>query len=139
MNSKVRSLVLMATEGCGLHVKNALSMIEEQLTISEATNVRAFLTWAFFDWEERMFGHGNINDRWEEWKSSQGRKPKKAESKTNELVSIQVTLMELSTILAALRYFQKLTQDERENCFPDHFAEVKALSDKEIDKLCERI
>ena len=76
MNQKVRALVLMAVKGCGLHVGNVLSLIEEQLTIKEAKDVKAFLIWAFFDWDERMFGHGNIGSRWDEWKSSQGKKPK---------------------------------------------------------------
>ena len=72
MNDKIRTLILMAVNQCGRDsLENVLSLIEEQLTLDEAKNIRAFLKWAFFDWDNRMFGHSNITKRWKEWRATQ--------------------------------------------------------------------
>jgi len=51
-----------------------------------------------------------------------------------------LTYAELSTILAALRYWQEHTAEEERTVddYP-HFHSVKALDDPEIDDLCERL
>ena len=72
MNDKVRTLILMAVNQCGRDsLEDVLSLIEERLTLNEAKDVKAFLKWAFFDWDNRMFGHGNITKRWKEWQATQ--------------------------------------------------------------------
>lgn len=59
MNKKIKALLLIAVNECGRSsVSNIISSIEEQLTIDEAKNIKSFLTWAFFDWDKRSFGHG---------------------------------------------------------------------------------
>jgi hypothetical protein len=69
MNKKVKTLILMAVNQCGRDsIANVLSVIEEKLTIKEASDTKAFLQWAFFDWDKRSFGHGNIDERISEWK-----------------------------------------------------------------------
>jgi len=68
-SSKIRTLILKAVTECGRHLKEVMSCIEEYLTPEEAMDVRGFLTWAFFDWDERSFGHGNFEDRWKEWQA----------------------------------------------------------------------
>ena len=88
MNKKVKTLILMAVKQCVRDsVANVLSVIEEQLTPGEAMNVKLFLQWAFFDWDKRMFGHGNINERIKEWKAYANKtgikttKPRKTKNK----------------------------------------------------------
>ena len=50
--------------------------------------------------------------------------------------SMKLTTKELATILAGLR----LAQSNREKLKSmDHFVDVKPLSDKQIDKLCEKL
>lgn len=48
---------------------------------------------------------------------------------------------ELATVLAALRWWQQTVKTEKvaRHMHPDHFADQKPLSAKQIDALCERI
>ena len=66
-SSKIKPLVIQAVKDCGLHLKNVMSCIEEHLTPKEALDVKGFLTWAFFDWDKRSFGHGNFESRWKKY------------------------------------------------------------------------
>ena len=50
-----------------------------------------------------------------------------------------ITDREISTILAALRYFQTIRYINRESAFPDHFEREAPLDDSEINELCERL
>jgi hypothetical protein len=50
----------------------------------------------------------------------------------------RVSNREISTILAALRYFQA-NLDDIDNLELDHFIDVDRLSYEEIDRLCEAI
>ena len=53
---------------------------------------------------------------------------------------MELTEQERATVLAALRYFQQHTSGTvRVDVMPDHFADEKPLSNKQIDKLCEKI
>ena len=76
-SAKVRTLVLMSVNQCGREsIENVMSVIEEELTVKEAEDVRKFLTWAFFDWKMRGFGHGNFETRWNKWHGTlTGKKP----------------------------------------------------------------
>jgi hypothetical protein len=76
----IKTLVLKAVHDCGNeNVENVVSVIEEQLSIKEADDVRKFLTWAFFDWLKRGFGRGNFDTRWNKWRDSlAGKKPCKS-------------------------------------------------------------
>jgi hypothetical protein len=53
------------------------------------------------------------------------------------MITRNLTYAELSTILAALRMFQRIRSGDEDNCFspPD----TEPLSDTEIDSLCERL
>ena len=77
LQDKVETLILMAVKDCGIEsVENVMSLIMESLTIKEAEQTRAFLKWAFFDWENRCFGHGNYDARYEQWRTGiAGKKP----------------------------------------------------------------
>ena len=73
MNQKVMFHVLKAVHSCGhTSIKNIMLHIEESLTSDEAKEVRAFLKWAFFDWENRGFGPLTIDSRYNEWRMSLG-------------------------------------------------------------------
>ena len=68
---KIKILALGAVGFGGRRsIETPMSFIEEQLTPAESKMIREFLTWAFFDWDERMFGHGNFDDRWAEWRAT---------------------------------------------------------------------
>ena len=61
LRRKVRPLVLEAVSQCGRdNLENVMSTIKESLTVGEARQVREFLRWAFFDWDSRGFGPGNL-------------------------------------------------------------------------------
>jgi len=78
MNQKVMFHVLKAVHSCGhTSIKNIMLHIEESLTSDEAKEVRAFLKWAFFDWENRGFGPLTIDSRYNEWRMSLGPVPLK--------------------------------------------------------------
>lgn len=71
LNSRVISLLLMAVRQTGIGTPSlVLSSIEESLTPAEYEALEGFLTWAFGDWDARCFGHGNIQERWCEYRRS---------------------------------------------------------------------
>jgi hypothetical protein len=70
LGEKVRMLILHGVRGNGRDLENVICSIEENLTLNEVEQVRGFLTWAFFDWEKRGFGHGNIDKRYAKYISS---------------------------------------------------------------------
>lgn len=78
MNSKTKSLILRAVSSCGRsNVNEVMSFMFEQLTEKEAKDIRLFLKWAFSNWSIRMFGHGNIEKRWQQWLNSKINKSSK--------------------------------------------------------------
>ena len=50
-----------------------------------------------------------------------------------------INVQQATTILAALRYFQANYNDAVQHTKEYHFTEIKPLSPKEIDKLCENV
>ena len=76
--NRVQGLIVEAFRECGretsIHtsIKNIMLVIEEQLTVEEAKEVKSFLRWAFFDWELRGFGPLSIDIKWNEWRKSIG-------------------------------------------------------------------
>jgi hypothetical protein len=50
-----------------------------------------------------------------------------------------MTPRELATVLAALRLFQKERGGFNRPEWSDHFADVKPLTNRQIDALCERL
>jgi hypothetical protein len=74
MTGLLQTLVLNAVKQCGTSsVENVVSVFEEQITLAQAEQVRGFLKWAFFDWENRSFGHGNFRLRWRQWLNTQAK------------------------------------------------------------------
>jgi hypothetical protein len=71
-----------------------MSCIEEHLTPKEAMDVRGFLTWAFFDWDERSFGHSNFESRWKKYELAK---------KQFSLVSVPKIIPPLKTSIKARR------------------------------------
>jgi hypothetical protein len=68
VRDKPKTLILSAVKQCGVgSVENVLSVIEESLSVGEATEAREFLKWAFFDWDKRSFGYGNYISRYQQW------------------------------------------------------------------------
>jgi hypothetical protein len=116
MNQKVRVLVLEAVQSCGRSsIKNIMLHIEESLTSDEVKEVRAFLKWAFFDWENRGFGPLNIDSRYNEWKMSLGPVSikKKVSSMFGKTYSRSdgkaMTVKELFALLTKLNQDSKMT------------------------------
>lgn len=50
-----------------------------------------------------------------------------------------LNVQQATTILAALRYFQENYKDAVEHTKEYHFSEIKPLTKKEIDELCENV
>ena len=50
-----------------------------------------------------------------------------------------INVQEAVTIIAALRYFQKNYKDAVEHTKDFHFTDIKPLTKKQIDKLCEEV
>lgn len=71
LSEKVRMLILHGVgENGRTNLENVICSIEEDLKMNEVEQVRGFLTWAFFDWEKRGFGHGTIDKRYAKYISS---------------------------------------------------------------------
>jgi hypothetical protein len=66
LNDKVKTLLLNACKTCGANVNHIMSYIEENLTIEEYRDAKAFLTWSFTN--KKFFGHGNFKERYAQFK-----------------------------------------------------------------------
>jgi hypothetical protein len=68
VRDRPKTLILSAVKQCGVEsVEDVLSVIEESLSVVEANQARAFLKWAFFDWDKRSFGYKNYISRYKQW------------------------------------------------------------------------
>jgi hypothetical protein len=105
LRDKVKTLLLTAVKQCGIEsIENVMSGIEESLTVGEADQTRAFLKWAFFDWENRCFGHGNYESRYEQWRTGTvGKQPYKGKD-VKKLIAFG------QEILATMQESHKTTQ-----------------------------
>jgi hypothetical protein len=52
---------------------------------------------------------------------------------------MKLTLTELATVLAALRYWQRMTDEATRGNISEHFDEEEPLTDDDIDELCEKL
>jgi len=66
MDAVVKNLLLNATKACGADVDRVLSFVEEQLTVTQYKEVKAFLKWSFS--KKKFFGWGNFDERFKEFK-----------------------------------------------------------------------
>jgi hypothetical protein len=51
----------------------------------------------------------------------------------------ELSLRELATVLAALRFWQEEMCPDPAGCYPEHFEGTTPLDAREIDDLCERL
>lgn len=71
LSEKLETLILMATKQAGTYDPNqALTYIEEQLTMHECKLTDAFLKWVHEN--KKTFGHGNIKTVWAEFHDARG-------------------------------------------------------------------
>lgn len=69
LSKKLETLLLMAVKQCGSYDPDeALSYIEESLTLPECKTATAFLGWIHAN--GKTFGHGNIQERFTEFKAT---------------------------------------------------------------------
>lgn len=69
LTGHMSSMIILGLKQSGIgYVPDTLSYIEESLTPDEYRGVEGFLRWASEDWEGRSIGHGNIRDRWQEYR-----------------------------------------------------------------------
>jgi len=71
MRKEAKTLLLFAVKEYGLDdVDNTFSHIEESLTDKEGKEILGFLKWVKADKKNRAFGHGNVDERFLEYKRS---------------------------------------------------------------------
>ena len=81
LNRTLSTLLLQAVKMSGSYNPDqTLHFVEEQLTLAEVKEARAFLTWVHAN--SRFFGHGNLPAVWNDWQITQtgGAKPKVTKS-----------------------------------------------------------
>jgi len=67
MNIKIKLLIIEGLKVTG-NFDDALSYIEENLTIGESKDVASFFKWC--EDNEKTIGHGNIESHWKAFKES---------------------------------------------------------------------
>jgi len=88
LTSRLQLLITNGTHSAGTYdPSEALSSVEEQMTIDEYRLAESFLTWVCADQENRKFGHGNLSLRWNTWQASpDAAKPKKVKQQESKQV-----------------------------------------------------
>lgn len=68
LTKKFETLLLMAVKQAGSYdPEQALSFVEEHMTVNESQSATAFLGWV--QKTGKTFGHGNIGQRFKEWQA----------------------------------------------------------------------